>query len=848
VFDSAPDNPSPSYLSRLKHEARLPVGRVGHEWTVHVTPTAVFDRGVDQDKSYIVLALGVLISVIFYGVSRSLVDARRAALARMNQSVQSLQQKTANLAESEARFKLLTSAISNHAIFLLDADGVVVSWNDGARRLFGYEQEWIVGRHAWILWNTGDGKVTPQEILKIASAIGQYEDFGPRPRADGSTFLALAQVFPVRGEDGETMGFANIVRDVTAEKAAEADLNQAKTEAEAASRAKSAFVASMSHELRTPMNAVLGMAQLLAQTELSGQQRNFLQMISASGKSLLAILNDVLDYSKVEANKLELDEAAFCLDDVIDAACSVMAVSAADKPVRTVIELHPAVPLMLVGDAQRLQQVLFNLLSNAIKFTEAGTVRLSITSAPLPDGREELQFEIADTGIGMNEGQLARLFQPFTQADSSMARRYGGTGLGLAIARRFAHLMQGEIEVASAPGAGSRFCLKLPLRHASTALPDRYALAESQRRRCVAYLNADTAQDRSLAWLAARWGWDIHYIRSAEDLAGLPSQVHIVIAADAMSHLVPAQLNGARPLLIRLAASFQQFGKVVGQVQFDQVLAAPIVRSAMFHALVNRPDESAAMPAASEIRGLRILLAEDNPINQQVATGILEGAGARVEVVADGQQAVDTLAHDPHRYDVIILDVQMPVMDGFAAAAHIRKVLKLKLPIIAMSAGVTLDEQAQSAASGMDAFVPKPVDVAILIATVARFANTRGSFDVSKLLGISSGKPEQLGVLRKMVANAVEFGARTAREIRAAVASDDFDQAARLLHSLRGTCGALGAAHLAEATKVAEKALREAAADEVGPALANVWRELERTTASANAWLAAQPELENSTG
>jgi PAS domain S-box-containing protein len=836
VFDSLPNNPSPSYLSELKHAAMLPVDRVGHTWELEITPTAVFDRSVDQSKSYIVLALGMLISVIFYGISRSLVDARRNALARMNQSVESLQQKTANLAESEARFKLLTSAISNHAIFLLDADGIVVSWNDGARRLFGYEQEWIVGRHAWILWRTGEGgATTPQQILKVASATGQYEDLGLRPRADGSTFLALAQVFPVRNEQGETMGFANIVRDVTAEKAAEADLNQAKTDAEAASRAKSAFVANMSHELRTPMNAVLGMAQLLAQTELTGQQRNYLQMLSASGKSLLAILNDVLDFSKVEANKLELDEAEFCLDDVIDAACSIMAVSAAEKQVRAVIELHPAVPLHLVGDAQRLQQILFNLLSNAIKFTEAGVVRLTITSDVLTDGRTSVRFEVRDTGIGMSKTQLERLFQPFTQADSSMARRFGGTGLGLAIARRFANLMHGDIEVHSVLGEGSCFVLSVPLQVVAAPPPDRYVLD-----RCnVIYLNADTTQDRSLGWIAERWGWNLVCLRSAAELTNTAQRPDIVIASDAMASALQRHWEGRRPLLIRLAESFRQYGKDVGGVRFDQMVAAPLVRSALFHAVSNRPESHKLAHVASEISGLRILLAEDNPINQQVATGILQRAGAKVEVVDNGQQAVDLLREYADQYDVIILDVQMPVMDGFAAAAHIRQELKLSLPIIAMSAGVTLAEQAQSTAAGMDAFVAKPVDVDILLATVARFVTTKGTFDVSKLLGMSVGKPDQLGVLQKMVSNAVDFSTQTAQEIRAAVASDEYDQAAKLLHSLRGTCGALGALRLAEATKVAEKSLREHADEEIGPALAQVWHELDRTTVGARSWLAS---------
>jgi signal transduction histidine kinase/CheY-like chemotaxis protein len=367
---------------------------------------------------------------------------------------------------------------------------------------------------------------------------------------------------------------------------------------EQAAAAKDAFVANMSHELRTPMNAVLGMAHLLGTTQLSPEQGRYLEMIRASGQSLLGILNDILDFSKMQAGKVELHPLRFNLDEVMQAVASIMSVSAGEKELELRMTVEPEVPRMLVGDALRLQQVLVNLAGNAIKFTERGKVSVLVqrmTSSPL-----KLRFCVRDTGIGMNEEQLARLFSPFTQGDLSITRRFGGTGLGLVISRNLIELMGGTIEVESVEGKGTEF---------------RFTLG--------------------------------------------------FIAAEG----------------------------------------------------VETPDEQ---PATPSLDGLRILLVEDNPINQNVARGILEQARAVVTVADNGQLALELLRSND--YDLVLMDVQMPVMDGFTATQKIRKELQLTLPVIAMTAGVMESEREQCMQAGMDDFIAKPIDVEQMFATLARYA------------------------------------------------------------------------------------------------------------------------------
>ncbi len=721
MYTSARSGAGPSF-TRLSSVENVAVGANGQSWTLAIRPTAVFDATVDQGKSFMVLVMGTLISLLFFGASRNLVHERAAAVRDKDQSVRQLEQQTASLEESEARFKLLTSHIRNHAIVLLDPDGTITTWNEGAEKLFGYRSEEIVGVPLQSLSPESDSR----RSMELALEHGQHEATAVRRRRDGSTFLGLKQLFPVRDEQGRCIGYAMIMRDVTAERAAEKELNDAKTQAESASAAKSAFVANISHELRTPMNAVLGVSQLLARTPLNAEQRQYLDMVSGAGRSLLALLNDVLDFSKIEANKLELAEDDFLVDDVLAALAAVMAMTSAEKNLALSLCVEADVPASLHGDVQRIQQVLLNLVSNALKFTERGTVAVHAGRDPVHPG--VLRWEVSDTGIGISSEQMQRLFSPFSQADASMARRYGGTGLGLAISQRLAQMMGGSIEVASAAGRGATFTFLMPLREGH--LPDPYAMPAARRQWRVLYADPDVNLHDDVVQLAARWGWRCDTVDSAAGIdAALARDRYDLLIYD--SSLAGAAHKAKVERRICLRGGLQTAARGAGH---DPELLRPLVRSALFHALSAPAETSAHGTAAppSALRsgqraldGIRILLVEDNALNQLVARSMLEAADAGVDMVENGALALDYLRSGRPPPDLVLMDVQMPVMDGFAATQAIRRELQLDLPIVAMSAGVTLAERAECEAAGMDGFVAKPVDADDLITTILHFVHVR---------------------------------------------------------------------------------------------------------------------------
>ncbi|WP_426318042.1 CHASE domain-containing protein [Pseudoduganella sp. R-43] len=705
-------------FTRLSSLQYVPAGDNGQSWALNVRPTALFDAAVDQGKSFMVLVMGTLISLLFFGASRNLVHERIAALRAKDQSAKQLEQQTASLEESEARFKLLTSHIRNHAIVLLDPTGTITTWNDGAEKLFGYKAAEIVGQPLQVL-STESHAITS---MTLALEHGQYEATSLRRRRDGSTFLGLKQLFPVRDDHGHCIGYAMIMRDVTAEKAAEKELNDAKTQAESASAAKSAFVANVSHELRTPMNAVLGVSQILARTPLNAEQRQYLDMVSGAGRSLLALLNDVLDFSKIEANKLELVDDDFLVEDVLCALAAVMAMTSADKGLALSLCVDADVPVSQHGDVQRIQQVLLNLVSNALKFTDSGSVTVHASRDPADPGM--LRWEVSDTGIGISPEQLQRLFTPFSQADASMARRYGGTGLGLAISQRLVQMMGGTIEVASTPGRGTTFTFLMPLREGD--LPDPYALTGAKRNWRVLYADPGPHLHDDVVQLAARWGWRCDTVDSAAGIGAALARANYDLLIYDSSFAGTARASDV-PQRICVRSGAQD---TTGGPRPDPELLRPLTRSALFYALSTQADKGGAQQGAFSsgskvLTGQSILLAEDNALNQLVARSMLEAVGANVHIAENGAQAVDFLRHGEPPVDLVLMDVQMPVMDGFSATQAIRKELGLDVPVLAMSAGVTIGERAECDAAGMNGFVAKPVDGDDLITTILQFVHAK---------------------------------------------------------------------------------------------------------------------------
>ncbi|QNM98233.1 CHASE domain-containing protein [Chitinimonas koreensis] len=867
LYDSrARPGESPQPQPAPLFQVRRPISMLGHAWVADFRSSPAFERAIDRQKAQIVLAMGIVISLLAFAFVRTLMLTRFKAQALAVAMTEALR-------ESEDRFAALART-AGEGIVIVDAEAVVVLCNPRAAHFFGRPQQETVGCRL-------DALLPAPWWRQIEAAMRQLARSGHEEAARIDLAEAGAQdeaalelaVFLSSWRRGALRYYGLILHDVSAEKRTEREQARARLTAEASSRAKSDFLANMSHEIRTPLNAVLGMSQLLGATRLDPGQRDYLRMIDVSGRALLSILNDILDISKIEAGRLEIVPEAFELAEVVDAAATIMSAGMAEKELDVVIHLEPEVPDRLIGDRLRLKQVLINLTGNALKFTAAGTVAVRIALVARRPDAARLRFEVSDTGIGIAPEQLPRLFEPFAQGDSSTTRRFGGTGLGLVICRRLVALMGGEIGVDSRLGQGTTFRFELDF-----ALPP--AAAEPAQAEALRLLLVDdhAAERAALIDAGRALGWQVEPVA----LAALPAALAAAPACQALlldwqtvrrgrlrlaDALGAGQAAGA-PAVVVLAAAHRR-GEVLhaeAGERVDAILAKPATRETLLNAVQQARGRGAApaaqQPYAGVLHGVRLLLVEDNELNRTVAQGLLRGTGAGIEIAENGAEAVSRLRERAGDYDLVLMDVQMPVMDGCTATRIIRGELSLALPIVAMTAGVTADEQRQCFDSGMDAIVAKPIERPLLIdavcallrrprpATPDAAAPAGNPADAAGLLEESEGQgldasaqsaeaagfglddlAQQIGhdaeLLETLMDGFIAQVRSTPGDVRSALEGGARADAVRVVHTLKGLAGSFEASRLVELAAAVERTLRDAAAD-AEPALAALEQEIAR--------------------
>ena len=636
----------------------------------------------------------------------------------------------------------LTSAATGEELFRLllrhSLDGIVVNETTSRKileasesfcALTGYAREELVGRTSIELGLVDEDEVHAEATRSADAGLeGRYET---RLRRRDGAYRWVEFSHQLLG----TELVLTIARDVTGRRSLEerlrnqaAELAIARDDALEASRLKSEFLATMSHEIRTPMNGVIGMAGLLLDTDLDAEQRQYAEAVHSSGQALLTIINDILDFSKIEAGHLVLEEIDFDLEAIVEEVGELLASSAYDKGLELCVAIDPHVPATVRGDPGRLRQVLINLVGNAVKFTERGEVVVSATTVQADDGVVEARFQVRDTGIGMSADVQEKLFEAFTQADASTTRRYGGTGLGLVISRRLAELMSGSVDVESAPGAGSNFTFTARLQPAHGAVP-----AKVKRLVGVRALIVDDVPT-NLDILAAQLGaWGIECTRASDVDEALRALYAAVVPFDViitdyhmperdgvdLANAVVAEFSRPPAVIVLSSGGTRDAVRERDTSAVAAFLAKPARRSQLFDAIATAIGQAPARkvaanavdnPPAPAASGRRVLVVDDNPVNQRLAVVILQKAGYRADAVADGAEAVDAVARGD--YDSVLMDCEMPVMDGYQAAAEIRRLEAgvTRVPIIAVTSNAMKGDAARALAAGMDHYITKPID------------------------------------------------------------------------------------------------------------------------------------------
>ncbi|QKJ67163.1 response regulator [Deefgea piscis] len=820
-------------------------------------------------------------------------SSRNTQLAEQQNGLeQEIERRTMALTDSEARSRAVLEG-APVAVALLNNQGIITDWNRAAELTFGFERQFAIGKQIIDLIALPE-KSLLYEILSYhlneesKNKVGNlFWDLEAKNKSGSKLSIEVGITIYQQNEDWVATLFA---RDISQRKKNEVELQIAKAKAEDAASVKSMFLANMSHEIRTPMNAIIGMSHLALKTDLNPKQHDYVAKIHNAGTSLLGIINDILDFSKIEAGKLHIEQIKFELDQVLTNVSTITSQKAYEKGLEFIIHPLTGIPAHLIGDPLRLGQILTNLINNAIKFTDQGEVDIRINLVEQLDNRVKLEFRVSDSGIGMTPEQQEHLFSPFTQADSSTTRKYGGTGLGLTISKRLVEIMSGQMAFTSQPGMGSCFYFTAWFGHDDIENVPRVFPTKVNNLRILVVDDTDSARQLlheilstmpvqieicdsgaaavEMALGALQHKNPFHLILMDWQMPGMDG---ITAAREIRQHL-PGQ-NQPRIVLVT-AFEREEVHQTVRDDLLDAVIVKPVTASSLVDCMVelfapeqksNSGDQiSHDQENHSLLKGMRVLLTEDNLINQQIAFELMSSVGIEVTIANHGQEAISILEQHPDQYfSVILMDMQMPVMDGYEASRHIRADARYDtVPLLAMTAHAMVEERERCLSLGMNDHISKPIDPAVLFERLQHWKTQKQSATplneqssilhlataqyidtaretasptslmpspstkeqtdneisntlsaIAKLPGIDligglsrlmNNKPLYLQLMRQFCQSEVDCISR----INAAINNNDRATASRYAHTIKGVAANLGVTQLAEDAGIVEHFLR----------------------------------------